>query len=124
MKYLMWIAAGLMGLTSAVHLFLGTGDIMSPIMQAETLDPAIRAIAMVVWHMVSLMLLLSTLAIAYLARTPNQALKWFVISMQVGFTLIFLFYNITHFAALFVLPQWTVFLIVPILMIFARPKAA
>ena len=123
MTYLMWGAAALMGLTTAVHIFLGTVDVMTPIMQADTLHPVVQATAMVVWHMISLILLLSTIAIASLVRRPKLALAWFIIASQFGFALIFLFYNITHFGALFVMPQWTVFLLCPIMMLLARPRA-
>ena len=113
-----------MGLTSAVHLFLGTGDIMTPIMITETLHPAIRATAMVVWHMVSLMLVLLTLAIAYLALKPNPPLFWFVIALQLGSAMVFLFFNISHFGSFFVMPQWTVFVLCPLLMLAPRLRAA
>lgn len=124
MNYFIAGAAALMGLTSAVHIFAGTGEIMSPIVAADVLDPAIRAIAMVVWHMVSLVLVLSTLAIGYLAVRSNSALGSFVVASQFGFALIFLYYNITQFGALFVLPQWTVFVLCPVLMLVPRFKAA
>lgn len=116
----MWGACALMALTTGAHLFGGTGQIMTPIAQTQSLDPAIRSISMVVWHMVTLVLLISTGAIGYLARSDNPALKGFIIASQIGFALIFLFYNIKDFGALFVLPQWTVFVLCPALMILHR----
>lgn len=124
MNYFTGVAAFHIGLTAAIHLFAGTGDIVFPIMQVETLHPEIRAIAMVLWHMVSLILLLSTLAIGYFARNSNHALSWPIIASQFGFAFIFVFYNITHFAALFVMPQGTVFVLCPVLMILGHAKVA
>ena len=123
MKYGMWSAAALMGLTTCVHLFAGTGDIMTPIMNAD-IHPIVKSTAMVVWHGVTLILALLTLAIAHLARRQNPALFGFAIAIQLGFAALFLFYNLSMFGGVFTLPQWTVFLLAPALMIFARTKAA
>jgi hypothetical protein len=65
---------------------------------------------------VSLMLVLSTIAIIYLARVQNHALLILVASLQLGFALIFLWYNLTLFSALFAMPQWTAFLLAALLM--------
>jgi hypothetical protein len=124
MKYFMWSAAVLMALTTIAHLFGGTVQIMTPIIETQSLDPAIRSISMVVWHMVTLVLLLTTLAIGYIARTESPALKWFIIASQIGFALIFLFYNIKDFGAIFVMPQWVAFVLCPALMILHRPSTS
>lgn len=116
MSYFMWSAAAVMGLTTGVHLLAGTSDIMTPILNAEVIDPVISGVALVVWHMVSLMLALSTIAIIYLARVQNHALLILVASLQLGFALIFLLYNLTLFSALFAMPQWTAFLLAALLM--------
>jgi hypothetical protein len=116
MSYFMWSAAAVMGLTTGVHLLAGTSDIMTPILNAEVIDPVISGVALVVWHMVSLMLALSTIAIIYLARVQNHALLILVASLQLGFALIFLWYNLTLFSALFAMPQWIAFLLAALLM--------
>jgi hypothetical protein len=118
-----WSAAGLMGLTTVVHLFAGTPEIMSPILQAN-LRPVIRAIAMVVWHVAKLLLALMTFGIAYFTKFRNAGLSLFIILIQLSFAGLFLWYNITLFSVLFALPQWTVFLIVPVLMDYAQLKDA
>jgi len=116
MNKLMLGAAALMGLTTAVHLFAGTKDIMTPIMETDLLHPVVRGVAMVVWHMVTLVLALSTLGIAYLSGSQNIALSSFVFALMLGFGLIFLVLNISMFGALFAMPQWTVFLLTATLM--------
>lgn len=122
MSKLIWGASALMALTSAVHIFAGTSEIMQPIRAAD-LHPIVIQTAMVVWHVISLLLILMTLALAYLARQPNAALWAFIIAIQLSFTVVFLYYTLTGFGALFALPQWTVFLLTAALMIAARPKA-
>lgn len=123
MKYVMWSAAALMGLTTCVHLFAGTPEIMSPIMSAG-IHPVVKATAMVVWHVVTLLLLLLTFAIAYLASHKNDALFTLTLAIQLSFAGLFLYYGLGTFGGVFTLPQWTVFLLVPVMMGFARFKAA
>lgn len=124
MKYLMLGAAGIMGLTTGVHLFARTRDIMTPIMDAGSLHPVIRSVALVVWHMVTLILALCTIALVYLARSENLALTYFILALQIGFALIFLAINIATFGALFTMPQWTAFAITAALMIASMIKTA
>ncbi|WP_375267468.1 hypothetical protein [Planktotalea sp.] len=119
----LWSAAALMGLTTGVHLFAGTPEIMGPILQAD-LHPVIKATAMVVWHVATLLLALMTFGIAYLAKRRNAALSLFIILIQLSFVGLFLWYNITVFSGLFALPQWTVFLVVLALMGYAQLKDA
>jgi hypothetical protein len=115
MSKLMWGAALLMALTTGVHLFMGTSEIMGPI-QVVDLELVIKSTAMVVWHGVTLILVLSTFGIAFLARHKNQNLALFIVAIQFGFVRLFLFYTLTVFGGLFALPQWTVFLLVAALM--------
>lgn len=122
-KYLLWSATALMALTTGVHLFAGTPEIMEPIVAAD-LHPVIKATAMVVWHVITLLLALMTFAIAYLARVRNPALSLFIIAIQLSFAGVFLWYNLTMFGGIFMLPQWTVFLLVPVLMGVAQVKDA
>lgn len=117
MTYFMWAAAAVMGLTTAVHLFLGTGDIMTPILAAEAIHPVVRGVALVVWHMVTLILAMSTVAMVYLAKQNNQALGLFVMLLQFGFAAIFLWINVAMFGALFTMPQWTAFLLAGLFML-------
>lgn len=121
--YLLWIAAALMALTKGVHLFAGTTEIMGPIL-ASDLRPVIRATAMVVWHAITLLLALMTFAIGYLAQFRNPALLIFVIVVQLSFAGVFLWYTLAMLGGLFILPQWTVFLLVPLLMGMSHVKDA
>lgn len=120
MPRLMWLASALMALTTAVHVLAGTPEIMGPIQNAD-LPPVAKSTAMVVWHMISLLLGVMTLALAYLARRPNAALALFILALQLSFAALFMFYTLSTFGALFALPQWTVFALVAVLIIAARP---
>ena len=116
MNYFMLSAAVVMGVTSAVHIFLGTHEIVAPVMQIDTLHPVIRNVTLVVWHMVTLFLILSATAMFMLVRHANLGLSVFLIALHAGFAAIFLHVNITVFSAIFTLPQRTAFALVAALM--------
>lgn len=115
MEYLMWSAAALTGVTTCIHLFAGTKEIMTPILKAEH-PVALKAVMMVIWHGVTLILALMTIGIAFVAMHQNIPLALFIIAVQLGFAGLFLYYNLSMIGGLFRLPQWTVFLLVPALM--------
>ena len=119
----MWSAAAVLGLTTGVHLFAGTSDIMTPILNAEAIPTVVRGVALVVWHMVSWVLALSACAAIYLAKVQNTALLVFVAALQLGFAVIFLWLNLSMFSALFAMPQWTAFLLAGGLMLAGMFKA-
>ena len=114
-KYMLG-AAAVLALTTGVHLFVGTPEIIPPILSAVSIDSVVRGVALVVWHMVSLILMVSTGAMIYLAHVPNAALLICVATLQFGFALIFIWVNVSMFSALFAMPQWTAYLIAALLM--------
>ena len=122
MNYFMSGAAALMGVTTGVHLLLGTGEIMTPILETESIHPVIKGTTLVVWHMITLILAMSTGAIFYLAKNANKALAVFVMALQFGFAAIFLSVTLTMFSALFTLPQWSAFFLTGALMCAALLK--
>ncbi|MGH1577942.1 hypothetical protein [Planktotalea sp.] len=124
MNYLTLSAALLMGLTTGVHLFVGTQEIMPPILEAATIDPVVKGVALVVWHMITLILACSTVAIAYLARNRNKAMVVLQITLNAGFAVIFLVVNAVMFEALLTMPQWTAFSLITVLMMVSWAKAA
>lgn len=120
MKKPMVAAAGLMGLTTLVHLFAGGPENYGPLRESALGDVS-RSTLSVVWHMVSLVLLLQTLALGELSRRPNPPLWWLTLAGMLGFAALFVGYTLADFGALFALPQWTVFLATAALMIWGRP---
>lgn len=116
-------SAALMALTTGVHIFAGTPDIMHPILAAD-LDLVVQGTAVVVWHVISALLALMSLAMLYLARVSNAALSNFVLAVLLTFTGVFLAVTLLSLNSLFALPQWTVFALCAGLMGAARFKAA
>ena len=59
---------------------------MTPIRQSD-LPPLVRSVADVVWHGVTVMLVLMAGGLAWLAFAPNPALLWMICAVQIGFAL-------------------------------------
>ncbi|WP_299424975.1 hypothetical protein [uncultured Shimia sp.] len=107
----MLTAAGLLFLTTGVHVFLGGPEIHVPIQESE-LHPAVRAVGAVVWHAVTVMLLVFGAACAWLARNSNAPLAWLMIATQIGFAGLFIGYGMTLLGNLTVMPQWIIFALI------------
>jgi hypothetical protein len=111
-----------MGLTFGVHVFIGGPEIDAPV-RASDLPDVVRATAHVVWHMVSLQLALIAAGLLWLARHANQALEITLAALQLGTAALFLWVDVTWFGALFTLPQWVVFVVVPVLTYLGQRRA-
>ena len=111
-----WIAAAsaLMALTVIAHVF-GGGPEVNDIVSASGLPPTVRALSSVVWHGITLMLVLATLALAYLATHDNPAMEAFLGLWQLGLAALFIGYGIMQLGTVWLTPQWTVFITMPLL---------
>lgn len=111
-----WIvaAAGLMAVTVVAHVF-GGGPEVNDIVSASSLPQTVRSLSSVVWHGITLMLVLATLALAYLARHENFALEVFLAAWQLGVAALFIGYGLTQLGTLWLMPQWIVFIAIPLL---------
>ena len=111
-----WItaAAALMALTVIAHVF-GGGPEVNDIVSASDLPPTVRALSSVVWHGITLMLVLSTAALVYLAKHDNPALETFLAIWQLGFAMMFIGYGIVQLGTIWPMPQWTVFIVMPVM---------
>jgi len=115
-----WMIAAallLLGLTG-VHVFAGTPEIMHPIRRAN-LPKVVKAVADVVWHGVTAVLGGLALATFWLAFYPNPALLWTIIGIQLAFAALFVGYGLFYLRTIRHLPQWSAFVIIPALMIWA-----
>lgn len=104
----MMTAAGLLFLTTGVHVFLGGPEIHVPIQESD-LHPVIRAVGAVVWHAVTVMLLVFGAGCAWLARNSNAPMAWLMIATQLGFVGLFIGYGMVLLGNLTDMPQWIIF---------------
>ncbi len=96
-------------------MFFGGGPEVNDIVSASDLPPTVRALSTVVWHGITLMLVLSTVALAYLATHNNPALEMFLTIWQLAFAVLFIGYGILQLGTIWPMPQWTVFVAMPVM---------
>ncbi len=109
-------AAALLFLTTWVHVFLGGPEIHN-VIQASTLSPDVRAISAVLWHAVTVILMVFGCGCLWLTRHDAPALAHMMIAVQLGFAALFVFYGITLLDTLWIMPQWVIFLVIPAVML-------
>lgn len=121
MNRLMGLAAGLMALTTAIHVFMGGPEVSLPVQQSD-LPEVVRAVSIVVWHAITWILAVLALAIAYMAVRPNAGLFWMTVAIQAGFATLFVWYGLVQLGNLTEMPQWIIFSGVPALMLWAERR--
>lgn len=109
--------AGLaMALTFLVHVFVGGPELYTPL-RASNLSMVEWSTLSVVWHFVSMQLLLLAVVLLYLARYHNVGLFSFVLATTIGFALLFIGYGIIDLHSVLLMPQWIAFVVVAGLML-------
>lgn len=106
------IAAALMILTIFAHVVGGGPEIHEPIIASELPD-AVRAVASVIWHGITTIMVVFAAALIYMAKRPNRPMAILTIAVQLGFAGLFIFYGITRLGTLWPMPQWIIFMLIP-----------
>lgn len=119
MNKFMIAAAVLMFATLLAHVFGGGPEIHVPI-QASELSPYLRAISAVIWHAITVTLLVFSVALVGLIRHANFALERVMIAVQLGFAALFLAYGVRLLGNVTDMPQWIAFMLIPGLMVLSR----
>lgn len=114
-------AAILMLVTFLVHTFVGGPEIQTPIFES-TLAADVKAISIVVWHMITVTLAGFTLALFYLAKNRNPALAGILSALMLAYAALFLGYGLARFGDVTTMPQWTFFVLTPLLVIWGSRK--
>lgn len=108
------LAAILMGVTTLIHLFAGTPEVHDP-MLAQLTDPLLGAFATVLWHAVTVVLLVLTFGLWLLAARRDAGLEAVVSGIQLGFAALFILLGAQRLGTLLPMPQWIIFLTIPAL---------
>ncbi|OQX16317.1 MAG: hypothetical protein BWK76_11785 [Desulfobulbaceae bacterium A2] len=127
MNKILLLAALLAAGTAAIHIVAGGADIATPLL-ASSLATEPKLTLYAAWHMVSLILVVSALALA-LGSLPGQvracrAMVLFISVLWCSFGVLFLGIAMLHpeSGGLFSLPQWTLLLPVGLLGLWGRMK--
>ena len=109
-------AAALSSVLAAAHIIGGTPDFLAPVLLSD-LAPEVRAVAAIVWHGVSVLLIVNSavLIAATMNRPAGRGGAVWVALQYLGFTGLFLFYGITRLGNVTALPQWSVIGVISVL---------
>jgi hypothetical protein len=102
--------------TTAVHVFLGGPEIHEPLLASDAPE-LVRAVGSVIWHAISAMLFLNSLALFYAARNSFAArpLAALVCVQYFAFAALFIGYGLARFGSVFIMQQWIGFLVMSLL---------
>lgn len=109
------VAAFVMAVTFAVHLFVGGPELYTPLRSSD-LSPLEKSSFSVIWHFVSVHLCMSAVALFYLARHRNPAFFAFTLASVSSFALLFFGYGLVDLGSVWLMPQWIAFVVVGTLM--------
>ena len=115
------LAAALMGLTVLIHVFGGGPEVHDPL-QATLSDPFLAAFAAVLWHMVTVALVVLAGGLWVLAKRHDSALEAILSGIQLGFAAVFVFYGLTRLGTVMPMNQWIIFLMIPALTRFGQSR--
>ena len=79
-------------------------------MQASGLPVGLRAISAVLWHAVTVILLVMGAGAAWLAHRPEPGLALALIAICLGWSGLFLWYGRRMLGSVLPMPQWALFL--------------
>ncbi|MEC5162382.1 MULTISPECIES: hypothetical protein [unclassified Janthinobacterium] len=128
MNRTLFVTALLAALTAALHTFVGTAEIETPLMQSS-LPREVALLLYAGWHLVSVALTLSAVSFFAAARSKNASLRSMVTmvsSMWLGFGAVFIVVDLAYAgpAMLLALPQWVLLLPVGVLGLWGNARAA
>ena len=115
------LAAALMGLTTLLHVFGGGSEVHDPL-QAALSDPFLAAFAAVLWHMITMVLVVLAGGLWVLAQRHDPALEAILSGLQLGFAALFVFYGLTRLGTVLPMNQWIIFLAIPALTRFGQSR--
>ncbi len=110
------LAAGILSLVTAlVHIFAG-GPEIHDVVQAAPLPLVPLAAMAVIWHAVSALLVINSIVLLYVARHRRASAALVpVLAQYLAFAVLFVVYDLWRLDSLLAMPQWTVFLVIPVL---------
>lgn len=117
------IATIAMAGTFALHTFGGEITVHRPLLRDAT-SPEMGLYVSVLWHGITTVIALCTIALAYAARQnlPPQPLLWLIGGQTLAIGLLFAGYGLFSLSSLWVAPQWIILIPLGLLILWtARP---
>ena len=107
------VSAVLSLILTGLHVFGGGPDVHIPLLESNASD-VVKGFASVVWHSITIALLLGSLMLFIAARNEvsRYVLTWLVIGFYTAFAGLFVFYGIVRFGNILVMPPWIGFVVI------------
>ncbi|MBL8297488.1 MAG: hypothetical protein JNN30_03975 [Rhodanobacteraceae bacterium] len=115
MNYWLAAAAAVAFSTFLIHALAGGREIVRPLLAARELAPIPRLTAYYCWHMVTLLLLAMSLALAWAAYHANLPLVMLITALALAFTVLSLALVVVYRMSPWHLPQWSLFAVIALL---------
>ena len=117
------VAAIIMGLTLGLHLIGGETTVHRPLL-ADGKTAAVDLYISVLWHSVSSLIALNTVALAYAAWKPgpHKPILWLVGGQTLAVGLLFILYGLIRTSGLWTAPQWIILVPLGLLTIWAATQ--
>lgn len=113
------IAAIMSFISIFLHVFGGGVEIMIPIYESELSD-YLRAIMFVIWHGITVIISINSVALFYVAFKSEyrKPLVIIIVAQYLLWSGLFIFYGITRLGELWTMPQWISFISISLLAIY------
>ncbi|MEE9314521.1 MAG: hypothetical protein V3V02_07715 [Rhizobiaceae bacterium] len=113
-----WVlGAGILsGITFFIHVIFGGWDVHTPLLESE-IPLGLKAIVTIIWHTVSALILINTIALFISAsrRKYSGPLISIVSAQYIALAILFIFYGLLRLGTVWLMPQWIVFILIPAL---------
>jgi hypothetical protein len=102
--------------TLGIHVLAGGPEVHDPLLAAD-LSVVQKAFVSILWHAVTVVLLINSAALLIAAVTPRlrAGLTGLVIAHYFAYAALFIGYDLSRLGDLMALPQWIIFLILVVL---------
>lgn len=114
-----FILSLLMAATVGLHVFGGGPEYADPFKEVMP-NADLKAMSLVLWHAVTVVLIAVSIAYMWLAYRPSRALYAFTTGFQLAWAALFLFYGATILGEFSTQPQWVLFTAFPLIATFAE----
>jgi len=111
MDYWILAASGLSALIFFVHLIGGGKDVHVPMLESG-MSQILKAYASVIWHAISAILGIGSVAFLWAAMGHGDGIAVVIAVQYLAFAGLFLAYGVTRLNSIWVMPQWSAFLLI------------
>ncbi len=114
MDYWILAATALSAVLLVAHVIGGGKEVHVPMLESD-LNRLLKAYASVIWHAVTAILAIGTGALFWAASGKGDGMALVIALQYLAFVGLFLAYGISRLKSVWIMPQWTAFLLISVL---------